>query len=313
MSLFSCLYPKMKIHCWGGLGSQIFALIFLHQVRDELTRRKVELIFHSSGVTDRSLELPESILRCINYAIVSDFTLQRKESGKKSSASHAKMLLKKFIKTVFVRLRFVLSDDENLSIDRIKPWTTSIRCSYNNISLRSQDLFLVSEVFGVSHKPTAELEPCLSLHFRLGDLKTLETKSYTDPNLLAAILRLIEDSTRPLKIFSDSPSGEVFEVLVPSIYARNLKTFNLEPIRTVRECFDAKDFVGTSSKISLWIAVLRCALLENVNSYLPLSLAHVARKLLCSLVCSSSLYSYHALSEKPLLIEMNELTLGTAP
>ena len=48
---------RLVIHCWGGLGSQLYAWAMAEMVQTKYPRRKIEIVFHSSGVTKRYSDL----------------------------------------------------------------------------------------------------------------------------------------------------------------------------------------------------------------------------------------------------------------
>ena len=52
---------NLKVHSWGGLGSQLFALSLIYDLKKKHPRIKVSLIHHTSGISERKFEL-ESIL-----------------------------------------------------------------------------------------------------------------------------------------------------------------------------------------------------------------------------------------------------------
>jgi len=303
--------PKIRIHCWGGLGSQVFAFIFLRQIQDRFPNRKVQIVFHNSGVTKRELELPLSLLRNIEYTQVNDFSISQKNIKKILSEFEPRNLLRTIVKVVSVKFGILFNDDEKLFPIRIKPWTVSIRCSYNNLTLRTKDLVIVSEIFGLETGPLTTASPCIAIHFRLGDLKNLATKTHIDPNSLNAVLREIQEPQLPLRIFSDSSPSEVSEVFSPSLNSSLQESHSLNPIQTVQECVKARVFVGTNSKISLWIAVLRCALLVDGDSYLPLQLAHTVKQLVQDLKCSSLLTAYYTSNDNSQLTKIENFAIGS--
>ena len=51
------MLPAIKIHIWGGLGSQLYALALKIDLQKKFKTRKVVLVFHNSGVTRRDAEL----------------------------------------------------------------------------------------------------------------------------------------------------------------------------------------------------------------------------------------------------------------
>ena len=64
--------PSIKIHCWGGIGSQLFTLALALDLNKRYPKRPIKFIFHTGGVTRRSLEidfLPEKF----RYEVKDDF------------------------------------------------------------------------------------------------------------------------------------------------------------------------------------------------------------------------------------------------
>ena len=47
----------LRVHCWGGLGSQLFALAHAYELRKKFPKRKIMLFLHTSGVSERFSEL----------------------------------------------------------------------------------------------------------------------------------------------------------------------------------------------------------------------------------------------------------------
>ncbi len=42
-----------ELHCWGGLGSQLYALSYLLELKSQKIDRDIVLIFHTGGVALR--------------------------------------------------------------------------------------------------------------------------------------------------------------------------------------------------------------------------------------------------------------------
>ena len=51
------LLPNLRIHSWGGLGSQLFAAHIVLRLKQQYPGRRVRVIVHTSGVTKRYTEL----------------------------------------------------------------------------------------------------------------------------------------------------------------------------------------------------------------------------------------------------------------
>ena len=66
------LVPSIKVHCWGGFGSQLFALALCNELKTKFPTRKLILILHSSGVSKRVPEIQE-LLVFVPYKIRDDY------------------------------------------------------------------------------------------------------------------------------------------------------------------------------------------------------------------------------------------------
>lgn len=55
------LMPPLKIHCWGGVGSQLYALAVYERLLVRMPNRKIIIVFHSFGVTERIFELSDYV------------------------------------------------------------------------------------------------------------------------------------------------------------------------------------------------------------------------------------------------------------
>ncbi len=50
-------FLTLRVHCWGGLGSQLFALAHAYELHKKFPNRKILLLMHTSGVSERFSEL----------------------------------------------------------------------------------------------------------------------------------------------------------------------------------------------------------------------------------------------------------------
>ena len=55
MKYFS--FIPIRVHCWGGLGSQLYALSTAYDLKIKYPKRKIKLVLHTGGVTKRVSEL----------------------------------------------------------------------------------------------------------------------------------------------------------------------------------------------------------------------------------------------------------------
>ena len=87
--------PNIKIHAWGGLGSQLYALALSIDLDGNFTTREVNIVAHSSGVTRRAPE----------YAIYSD-EIEYKDDFSKSPTRnfHVFNSIKNIVKALLLRI-----------------------------------------------------------------------------------------------------------------------------------------------------------------------------------------------------------------
>lgn len=267
----SSLMPAVRIHCWGGFGSQLFAILQYWNLQRRFPGRKLLLIIHTSGITRRDIEV-QPLLKNIPFKVADDFDGQKGpatnqlNSPNKIEAIKAKLyvLIKAFIKTAGL-----LSDLENTkAYNSIKPWLLSVRGHYTRYPFSSADVLKLYEVIssvdgeGLGEKSLAGV---LTIQYRLGDLLNLPEKGFVDPKLLLSITDSVSEKSHTSKtiLLTDSPA-EAKHLLDTS--NRNWEVANLSPIATIKICVNSSEFIGTNSKISFWITVFRA--LMNKESHI---------------------------------------------
>ena len=110
-------------------------------------------------------------------------------------------------------------------------------------------------------------EDC-ALHYRLGDLLTLSEKNPISATRLASEYKLINKqiSFNKLTVFSDSPS-EVLSRL-NHLIDDEVEVLDLPTTQVIASAVCFRYFIGTSSKVSFWIAAIRSVVHGN-RSALP--------------------------------------------
>ena len=261
--------PKVKIHCWGGLGSQLLAVGLILDLRNSHPRRRFELIIHSSGVTRRVSEIgllsDELQITFIDYYLSNS---DIKRVGKIGRYFHARYFLK-FLLNLF---RVVITKDSMQF--RLYPWTRSIRCHYGLTSISRETIRFIYTYIPETHIGIPKSsEYVLGVHFRSGDLLSKKNSSVIDLNIITGMAsRLMGGLSKRnacLLISSDSNLDQSQELLLkdlPFIWqSRNTwETFNA--------LLKANGFIGTNSKISLWVALFRWAQDVQGEVFLPKSL-----------------------------------------
>ena len=80
---------KLRIHCWGGLGSQLYAVALIYDLLKRFPKRKITLYLHTSGATRRHSEI-EGIADIFEIKQVDDF-----KTSDESVFSYGNMFQKK--------------------------------------------------------------------------------------------------------------------------------------------------------------------------------------------------------------------------
>ena len=260
-SCFDWLAPTLRIHCWGGLGSQLFAWAVVEQCLLEKPNRRITLVLHTSGVTQRSSEL-SSLAKFVEIVQVTDFKLN--EFSIESATKVAlRGRLKKFILRMLKKSKFILSTEK---IEDIKPWTFQLRSHYSrrfiptrvceNMFNRFVQIGLLENNFGVT-------EDLLGIHYRLGDLLTLENKSFVSHEKIISVIQDLssrhELNRCVIKIHSDSPEV-ASEKLSPLRERFVIQQVEQNPWETLSALLQYKSLVVTNSKIGIWAIIFKVRL-----------------------------------------------------
>jgi len=267
----SSLLPKIKIHTWGGLGSQLYAAALANDLQKKFNYRRIEYVSHTSGVTRREPALQfysKDVKEKNDYNIA---TLVQRNAKYRTKVS---FLGKKIL--IFLGLMAYCND--NKETDDLKPWILIVLGHYSNrqISFESAARILkrIESEF-ISETDDTDSET-ITLHYRLGDLETLSEKSPVDNYRINSILDIILEKarTRTFHLYSDSIVLAKSK-LIKGKPEMSIVTRDISPLKTVHECVRSKVFIGTNSKISIWIAILRATKNLNQISYLPVTIKHM--------------------------------------
>jgi len=265
--------PPIRIHVWGGFGSQLFALVAAWRISSKYQWRKVKLVFHSSGVTERSREIPSEWL--------GDFSIEEKRDFHKHESSQAaresgfiKQFFTRYLDSAIRGFGIVARANSNFDFKKIPPWILDIRGHYTDLFLEDFEVARLVELLNIeTHGIPLS---AISLHYRLGDLLYLENKSFIKPERILQTLEEDFDPDMSVNVFSDSATNEVTKLLSSYSFNKNFHCFELSPIETIRLCVNSKEFLGSNSKISLWIAIFR--LRKNIGlTAIPRELQHHIR------------------------------------
>jgi len=278
---------EIRIHSWGGLGSQLFALGTAYQAHQRIPFRRIVLVIHSSGVTFRTLEL-DFKNEWLRIEFVDDF----EDLVQNSKAVPFSMLFKyrKIPLTLLTALGFMNSLNTDLELKRLKPWVTSIRGHYSHKRMDSDSLGFLARILDIAQ--IGGVHPnAIGVHYRLGDLLTLESKSFISEKSLIKHLKLVRGvyEINQIDVFTDSP-GEAKQLLLP--IETNLNVISIETLATIKELIGHEVFVGTNSKISIWITLFRLAANPKSIIYLPTKSSEELSRILDNFSSWENLYFF---------------------
>ena len=258
----------LKIHCWGGLGSQLLALNYYLRVQEKFPTKRIILVLHTGGITSRSSEI-DFLNNKINLLKVDDYQSSSSKILVKNRSSLSIFTSAK-IYTKFLAnfLKFIITDDKKVL--QVRSWTISVRCTYTSNILRKDDIVHMANILGINTKSLEQ--NFLGIHYRMGDLPTLKPESLVPFNSISAVISelinagLIVDK---VNVFSDTILSDSNLNLPDKI---NCEWKSVDTLQTIRDLSQAKCFIGTSSKVSLWVAIFRWALDVPGDIYLPNSI-----------------------------------------
>lgn len=251
--MFKIKTPTLRIHCWGGLGSQLQALSFYLMVQSKFPNRNLQLILHTGGITERRSEI-DFVSDRINLVSIHDF----KNKVEKTNVNflfrfNLRSIFKNLARNIFDYSRFVITNENRVMA--IMPWTTQVRCSYSNIELSSD---LIKNLGEIVQFPTKKIDNSfIGVHLRIGDLVALKPESLVDTSTINKLINNLDQKEKILNkviVYSDSELNlDSFNSLIGfTIQLRNIDTIN-----TIFDLTGPRVFIGTNSKVSLWVAIFR--------------------------------------------------------
>lgn len=265
MKLFSCI--PLRVHCWGGLGSQLYALATAHDLKLKYPKRRIKLVLHTGGVTKRVSEL--DFIPNIDFRIiqVNDYRMEDKEYGNQVKSNEVK--LKRFLIRFLYYFNFIISANSNLEFNKVRPWTVSTRGHYFNRTVSTSFYSYLLEYVKSEEKQPNRSQFEIAIHYRMGDLLTLTNKSILPADKIIAAVKQAKKSHNDLKIYVYSDSPKIAkETLFNAGLTDEFEVSNRSTIDVIRECVHANYFIGTGSKVSLWIVNIRRYMGEIDSNYL---------------------------------------------
>lgn len=276
MKLFTTQRFPLRLHSWGGLGSQLHSILMSIRLANKYPKRQITLIHHTSGVTRRYLET-QVIPTDIKAISIDDYSLNEDNKiPRKDFINNLMFFVKNLRKQIALSTQFYKIVNSEAQFAKLKPWTSDVRGHYTFLHIDKLELeqlykLVFKDVSSISQKSFS-----LFLHFRLGDLMNYDNKASINPSSIDALLDRMSSSAsikdKSLLIMSDSPE-QISSELLPS-----LRKFNFEVSESkhllglMYTAIDSEVFLGTNSKLSMWITAFRTALYPTKQSFLPMQI-----------------------------------------
>lgn len=270
--------PKLRIHCWGGFGSQAFAWALAIDLRRKFPRRSIVIIQHQSGQTRRESEI-NFISDHFPVISVNDYSTEirfenNKNVGHSTQISKLLIIVRKFVRFILTKTRFIEEANNDSQFSKVRFWILATRGHYSHRTItRETFLEMTCWSFGPfsSSDDETRIDSSLGIHWRLGDLMILEQKEPVRIERLMNLFSLIEfnySKIERIEIASDSPSYSSIEF--SKVMPRgNFVILEEDTIRVIKRFISSYVFIGTNSKISCWIAIARYYSQFEKISFLP--------------------------------------------
>ena len=249
-------FLDLKIHCWGGLGSQLYALAIANSLQAKFKRRRISLVFHTSGVSKRLSEL--NFIKNLPFEVtqVNDFSSSTRSEYEIIELKEKHF--RKILKNVLYFTRFVCTANTDSEFIKIRPWTLALRghYSYRTIESSFYDYLLLNLKEKVSDSSVNQ--NVISIHYRMGDLLQLTNKSVYPVGKIVEKVNELTNTNNYSKIivYSDSPKN-VEDTLISAGLNKDFNVRDIHTIDVICECVSSGYFIGTNSKVSLWIVNIR--------------------------------------------------------
>ena len=261
------LLPPVRIHSWGGLGSQLFAIAMAEDFKAIYPNRFLKIVLHTGGVTRRLPEVAE-LFPEFEYEYKEDF--QQKNEFTVESTVISRYFIRNTIKWILSAIGFLAHCDDDVATNKLAPWVLSIRGHYSYRTMNSNFLSrLADRCKKVNVPKIADLNKTCIVHYRLGDLLEISEKTpITAQSIASEFLRIKKKiHFENLLVFSDSPSEA--RLRFSPLFANEFQVLDSKTSLVIANAIQAKYFIGTSSKVSFWIAGLREVVYKSPSS-LPL-------------------------------------------
>ncbi len=270
--MMKSFFNKISLHCWGGLGSQLFAWALAEQLLIKYPKKRIQIVFHTSGVTERS---PEITFLSPSFELIykNDYV---KKSSNIDNGHNKKSSFKEGLKRLLDYLRIINSSDRSTSVSQIMPWTRSLRGHYSNghvpLFIIERMQLKINEIYGNATQADNRSSNTLGIHYRLGDLLHLENKSFISPEVIGHVIKSLLKSKQIDRVIVYSDAIKESEAYLKDYLPEGTEYFDSSIWNTLLILSKNEYFIGSNSKISIWITLFQQSQVINSQSWLPQSM-----------------------------------------
>jgi hypothetical protein len=258
-------FIPIRIHVWGGFGSQLFGYIVAERLKQKFPRRGLKYLFHTSGVTRRELELPALLLKGTKVVRIDDF--EDRTSLSKGEVTSVRPGYRLNIISKLVRFGFLARLNSQSEFNRLRNFVFEVRGHYSNIEFTSEELVSLHKRIQTSEKAPGT-STVATLHYRLGDLLTLQEKGPISTTRIASVINSLNEIFE-LQVFSDSPEEALDRLRQFTNPNKPIQAVRANSLEVISRCCQSKVFIGTNSKLSIWIALFKATSVEESKIYMP--------------------------------------------
>lgn len=285
-------YPPVRVHIWGGLGSQLYAWAILISLQEKFPRRRLVAVFHNGGVTKRESEL-NPYIQDIPKEFVRDYLSASEEKYISRSRKRLSLVSLGLLRIPLRALGFIAGANNDKDFSKLRPWVLSLRGHYSNRKISSQVSSIIENALfrNLSLQFLALDDAELAVHYRLGDLLHLKSKTPLDINTLVFGIMKAKMANQklisPMFVCSDSIEIAISNLSI-HFQSKNLRPVYLKPRETIYFLMNVPFFIGSPSKISEWVTIFRV----NSGKAFPTFLPQQMSTQLCAILDETELIHY---------------------
>ena len=258
------LLPPVRIHSWGGLGSQLFAIAIAEDFKSVSPNRSIKIVLHTGGVTRRIPEVVE-LFPEYEYEYQEDFHPTKKVTLE--SIPIDRYVLRNTFKKILSAVGFLAQCNDDHATKGLLPWVLSIRGHYSYRTINSTFMYRLAErCESMNDSKISKLSQSCIVHYRLGDLMVINEKNPISTQSIVSEYLKVQKALKikDLIVFSDSPSEA--RSRFSSLVSDEFLVLDSRTSLVIANAIRAKYFIGTSSKVSFWIAGLRDVVYQSSSS-----------------------------------------------